>query len=194
MAKDIEHFASSEIEGMIVAMKGWVREFLFDDWNGYFLNFMFEQMTGSHTTLMSNMRKEVETFYSKIVTRIIRTPNSSTAWKKMPVFIGCPDLPVWKHAKVSLSSFSINDGYHFNGVFLVPKKSRLKTGFRTHMHDNRKIYADRKKGLKRIHVTRIRKHPGYVTDYALKALKHGRIGYDELLILPKHSTELTTGS
>ena len=193
MAQHINDFASSETpKEIVVSLKRWVRELLSSDkWTGYFLNFMFEQLNGSHATLMSNMRNEVERFYSKILTRIIRNPNSTTAWKKLPLFIGCPDLPVWKHEKVSLSVFSVNAGYHFNGILLVPRESRLKTGFRAHMHKNRKFYADGKRGLRRIHVSKITKHPGYVTDYALKALKHGRIEYDELLILPKHSTEIS---
>jgi hypothetical protein len=191
MARRVEDFASSETpKEIVISIKRWVRKLLStEERNGYFLSFMFEQMKGSHTTLMSNMRSEVERFYSRILTRIIRTPNSKTAWEKMPLFIGCPDLPVWKHEKVTMSTFAINDGFHFNGIFLLSKKSRLKTGFKAYMNENGNFYADGKRGLKRIHVSKITKHPGYATDYALKALKHGRIGYDELLILPKHTTE-----
>lgn len=108
----------------------------------------------------------------------------------MPIFIGCPDLPVWKHEKVSLSDIAVNEGLHFNGIFLVPEESRLKTGFKKHMTENKGFYADGRHGLRRIHVKGIRRTPGYVVDYALKALKKGRIGYDELLILPKHASEM----
>jgi hypothetical protein len=191
MSKDIDHFASSEYrKEIVVSLKRWLRQQIANGWNGYFLNFMFHQLSGNQAAVKCQMKDEVERFYAKIITRIIRNPRSSMASGKLPIFIGCPDLPVWKHEKVSLSKVTINDGLHFNGIFLLPAISRLKTGFRTHMHEHKRFYADGKRGLRRIQVERIRQAPGYVADYALKALKHGRISYDDLLILPKHSSEL----
>jgi len=191
MSKDIDHFASSEYHNeIIVSLKRWLREQIADGWKGYFLNFMFDQLGGNQAALRSKVKDEVERFYAKVVTRIVRNPRSSTASGKLPIFVGCPDLPVWKHEKASLSTVTINDGLHFNGIVLVPATSRLKTGLRTHMRQKKNFYADRKRGLRRIHVRRIRQAPGYVTDYALKALKYGRISYDDLLILPKHPSEL----
>lgn len=79
MSEHIANFASSEYQAkIIVSMKTWVRKYVVDDgWKGYFLNFMFSPLKGNKASLMSQMRNEVERFYCKIITRIVRNPRSA---------------------------------------------------------------------------------------------------------------------
>jgi hypothetical protein len=172
MWRDVEHFALSEYQTqLIVSFSRFITDRISNGFKGYYLNFMFHQLRGDQATLKSQMRNEAERFYATVITRIIRNPRSSTALSKLPVFIGCPDLPVWKHEKLSLSETKINNGLHFNGVFLVPAISRLKTGFKTHMQEHQYLYVDQRPALNRIHVKRIRKTPQIMMDYTLKAAR-----------------------
>jgi hypothetical protein len=114
-----------------------------------------------------------------------------------PIFIGSHDLPVFKWDRGEQHRLDVvNDGLHFNLVALVPPAihpmlpvefqywirgplSRLRVPLDQHFEENKRFYLNDRLG--RIHVTRIQR--GTMADYTLKAFKHGRAGWDSLLVL-----------
>jgi hypothetical protein len=105
------------------------------------------------------------------------------------VLIAAPDGRVFKHKKQRLSDVTINDGVHMHGVLLVPWHSRLKEGVETHFKTHSKLYV--RNNLLRLNVQPIQSSPENVVDYAMKALKAGTFGCDDIIIFPKTGGEIT---
>ena len=161
----------------------------------YFLNLMFNHIPGGPTARQSEMISQVDRVHSILTRHMVRMTDAEN-WRHLrPIFIGCIDMPVWKHKKVSVRSLVVNDGMHFNAVALVPpptfldlpikhqfllwgRQSRLKVRLDQHFRENERFY--RNDVLDRIHVTPITE--GTMADYALKAFKHGRIAADSVRI------------
>jgi hypothetical protein len=79
---------------------------------------------------------------------------------------------------------SPKNGLHFAGVLLIPPFNRLKRGVKEHFEVEQRIYIRPGFPLQRIHIEHIRTTPKRAVDYTFKALKKGRVGPDDLLILP----------
>jgi hypothetical protein len=172
-----------------------IRDHIDFGWDPYYISFMFNYIPGSFAVKMDIMTAEVTTVHNKLTGRIVRR-SEATAWRHLrPIFIGCHDLPVWKHAKVSSRSPVVNDGLHYNAVALVPKparadmpiklqyllwgrQSRLTVPLDEHFRQKQRFYVN--DPLARIHVTTISN--GTMADYTLKTFKHGRVGSDSIQI------------
>jgi hypothetical protein len=158
-------------------------------WQPYFLNFMFNQIPGKHSTKKQIMADEVCRVYETLITNIVRKP-TSPSWKQYcPIFIGCPDLPVAKSDRELVRNLNVNDGLHFNGCLLLPpeKKCRLKGRLDDHFRRHQELYYRDGYSLDRLHATNI--HEGSMVDYALKHFKRGNVSYDDILILPRVRSE-----
>ena len=161
----------------------------------YFLNFMFNHIRGSQAAKMDTMIAEVTRVHHILTRHVVRRPNAE-AWRHLrPIFIGCHDLPVWKHEKELVQNLVVNDGLHFNAVALLPRpaltvmdiklqfriwgrQSRLKVPLQQHLWDKRRFYHN--DALSRIHVTPITR--GTMADYMLKTFKHVRVGPDSIQV------------
>jgi hypothetical protein len=71
-----------------------------------------------------------------------------------------------------------------HGIGLMPPVSRMKEGLDRHFVREQGLYV-RAGGLMRVHAEKITSRPGYVTEYAFKALRSGRADFDDLVILPR---------
>ena len=169
----------------------WIEESVSDGWNAYYVNFMFRHIPGLPTHRFAVMRNEVERVYSTMVTRIVRKPNSLERLDNLPWFIGCEDKIVPKNKKVSLRDVTINDGSHINGVFLFPLKSRLRKHPIDLIGDNQKYYIPEGGPLLRIHFTPLHVTLTKAVDYTFKSIKRGWVKEEDIIILPKSSTEVT---
>jgi hypothetical protein len=160
-------------------------------WDGYLLTFMFKPIGGSQRNVNRQMERELERVYAKSLTRIIRKPASHEI-SKLPLWIVCPDYPVPKGdgERQSLHDVAVNGGRHMHAVALVPPWSRLKEDLATHFIDKQSHYVTADSVLLRIHSEPITHDGAYVSSYALKALKRGRVGKGEVLVLPRSISEL----
>jgi hypothetical protein len=99
-----------------------------------------------------------------------------------------PDGPCYKRQKQALRDVSINDGLHFHGLILVPTKSRLKVPFLQHLRDKKRSYG--RGYILTTHAEPIWDQERFVADYGGKAVKRGRLSYDDILVLPRTGKEL----
>jgi hypothetical protein len=174
--------------GLLRGYQQLVMDYIDRGYQAYFINFMFHQLSGNPTSILRQMRREIERVYSRLITRFDRDPRSPKRRHLRPIVILFPDLPVPKHKKKSLREVSINDGLHYNGIILTPPISRFKGTLETHFEVDREQYANDK--LERIYVRPHTHDDWRVVDYAAKNLKRGKIDYDDIVLLPKVVSEL----
>ena len=84
----------------------------------------------------------------------------------------------------------MNDGLHNHVILLMPAQLQLRTGLALHFKYHR-LYPPGQVAAGSPSRPPIDTDPGHVMRYALKALKNGRLPYDDcVLVLPKSVTEL----
>jgi hypothetical protein len=159
-----------------------------DGWNAYFVTFMFHPMPGGKQAKLQNMSGALYRFYTTLLTRVVRKPNSPFHSGQRPLLIAVPDYPVPKPKKQYLSDFAINDGLHFHGILAVPLESRLRADLITHIRQNAETYV--KYPLRRVDAVLIEKKLNFVTDYGFKSVKRNRLKWDDVIVLPKSRREL----
>ena len=69
-------------------------------WSCSLVTFLFSQLPGPRTTVISRMKDEVHRIYSTLLTRVHRKPRTAST-DDLPVLIGAMDLPVYKRDKAS---------------------------------------------------------------------------------------------
>jgi len=163
-----------------------------------YVNFMFNHIPGSAATKMDAMTAEVTRVHNILTRNIVKRPKAKLWCHLRPIFIGCHDLQVWKHEKQLVRNFVVNDGLHFNVLALVPKesdatipmrlqfalwgrRSNLTVPLIAHFEDRERFYLT--DVLSRIDVSPVKAGTiPEMTDYALKAFKHGRVGPDSIQV------------
>lgn len=160
----------------------------------YFVNFMFNHLSGGRESKIEQMWTEVTRFHRLLTRHVVRKPESKNWSHLRPVLIGVPDMPVRKLQKTSIRNFQVNDGLHLNATVLLPprcrfegrsqhpwfpKQSRLSVSLRKLIIENQHQFLT--ENLDRIHVTTIKK--GTMADYAFKTLKNGYADEDDILVL-----------
>jgi len=161
-----------------------------EDAEPYYANFMFNHLPGRQSAQIEQMWREVTRFHGLLKRHVVRKFDAPRWRDLVPVLIGVPDLPVWKHKKVPVRSLQVNGGLHFNAVLLVPPRfeppqitgapqSRLKVSLDVHVKRNLHEYLTDK--LYGIDVTPIAY--GTMADYAFKTFRKGRVSSDDILIL-----------
>ena len=160
-----------------------IQQYLDQGYQGYLMTMMFNQLSGSEQQKNHQMQVSIEGMYASLLTRMVRNPKKYPS--ENPILIACPDWPVHKHYKVTLSEVITNDGLHYHGILMVPPQCRLKIPVEQHFIENQDYYC-RDGILNHIDVRPIADADApVVVDDALKGLKTGRLPSDEdLLLLP----------
>jgi hypothetical protein len=184
-------------EAIVEAYSSMIAEKMDEGREGYFVNLMFNQLLGSRQNRMDTMRQEVERVHWILAKHMIHRPNHRNWAHLRPIFVGSPDLRVFKWDRGEPDRLVVaNDGLHFNTIALVPPpslsilpsgiqnrlwglQSRLKVSLDQHFRDRSEFYLNDR--LARIHVTPV--SHGTMADYTLKAFKHGRLDEDSILVL-----------
>lgn len=166
----------------------WVGSYIHEGWKPYEITFMYHQLPGSTKSILEQMKQELHRVNSRLVTRFHRDPRSKIGFECIPRMMLFPDLPVYKHEKKSIQDVSINDGLHYGGIALTSPISRCQTSLDDHFTDDQEKYLNKK--LERIFVKPITHSHNYVTDYVMKAIKNGRMSEEDIVILPRTSSEL----
>jgi hypothetical protein len=161
-----------------------------DGWSCYLVTFMFDQLPGSPTTVMAQMKDQVQRVYSTLVTRTHRKPRNASP-DELPILVGFLDRQVYKRDRSSAPSARCNDGLHFHALVLLPPSSRLKGSLVDHLRENERLYVRPGKPVQRIHAELVTAHHERVVDYTLKTVSRGRLSYeDAVLVLPRSRSEL----
>jgi hypothetical protein len=176
---------------LIAAYGDWVKKQISRGWKGYLATFMFDQLSGGEKAIRAQILKQVEQFYSTLVTRVERKPRSVARQPFLPKLIACLDLPKGTGYVWTLEDVVVNDGWHLHAIVLIPGTSRLQTGLIKHIREHSHCYIHEFSRIRKIHVKRIKNRPLHVTDYVLKRMKRDGSVQDDLLILPKTLTELS---
>jgi hypothetical protein len=120
-------------------------------WSCNLVTFLFSQLLGPRSAVISRMKDEVQRVYSTLLTRVHRKPRTASA-DELPVLIGVMDLPVHKHNKASGPMVLCNGGLHVHALLLMPPTSRLKGSLADHFLEKRDLYVGPGKPTVRIDV------------------------------------------
>ncbi len=168
----------------------WVQNYVDQGWTPFIISFMFNRLRGSDSSILGQMKREIERAYSRLPMKFHRDPNSRTGFNLLPRMILFPDFPVFKWEKKSIRDVSVNNGLHYTGIALTPPFSRFHSTLDVHFIQHQQDYLSDK--LARIHTKAILWDPRCVTDYAAKSVKRGRVSHEHIIILPGTIGEMTT--
>ena len=157
-------------------------------WDGYWVTFMFRNISGSEERRIEQMHTEICRVYQKLATRAVRKPRSENWVHLLPKGIFFPDVPGYKKSEFKVGEVSVNDGIHMHGVMVVPKQTRLKERLDLHFLRKRNLYVGGK--IYRLYAEPITSRAAFVSDYGGKAIKRRRFSTDHVLVLPRTVAEL----
>jgi hypothetical protein len=164
---------------MLPHWEKWITSLTNQIGNSYFLSFMFHNLPGKTSTKLDIMRKDIDRFYNKLLTRALRYPRSELHLHKRPLLFASPDLPVFKHIKDNHQAITVNGGLHIHAVVIIPPGTRFKRALQYHLAEKDQQYRSGT-AIRTIDVQPIKKTPGKVAQYLFKAIgKH----FDESRIL-----------
>lgn len=173
---------------LIHAYGAWIQNHLQKGWDGYLFGFTFNHVPGPMEAKIQQMYRDVTKVYGRLATRSVRKTRSPAWARLLPKGLFLPDFPVPKREKQLLRDVIVNDGLHVHGVVLANRWGRIDQPLDIHFSKNQQTYL--LGNIRHIEVERISELPSYVTEYAIKALKRGRITSDHILILPRNLSEL----
>lgn len=160
-----------------------------DRWIAYYVSFMFNHLPGKEKARIEQMVKEIERFYALFITRVVRYPQRSCNYERLPRLYGSPEYGVPKSTFASLQSVTINDGLHVGAILLVPVDSRLKDGARNHIQDNKQLYLGSHGKLRDIYLRRITQTPEIAAEYNFKWEKRDPRFAEYAILLPRSRSE-----
>ena len=175
---------------LIAGYKKWVMEHEAKGSQGYLLTFMFNDIPGSEAHVLHVMRNEVERVYSTMATWMVHNPRSPAQAKKLPLLIAMPDWPKAKYVRMSKRLIMPNDGAHMHGMLMVHPTCRLKQNFEAHINSRLDLYL--RPPLAIIDVEPITHDIETVFDYISASFAKGRESSEDLIILPRVVSELSS--
>lgn len=165
-----------------------IKRRLFRGDEAYLLTLMFKALKGGEESVARQMNKVAEILYSRILTRLVKNPRN-TDIEQLPLWLSCPDWPVRKMSGLTAADILMNGGRHLHAMMFVPPNAR--TGVRLSQLINEKPRQFLVgQALTRLHVEPVEKTPDKATGYVLKSVGRGRVGWGEILILPKSHSEM----
>ena len=165
-----------------------------EGWSPYLLVLKFHHLGGRRNTVIAQMQREAERAHRWLCERVWRNASAPSRRPWTPRWILAPDYPVAKGTKVSarsaLRDLVPNDGLHLQGLAVMPPGGRLREPLDEHLGPSGTRYCPRGGPLLSLTATPITSDLGYVHTYNFKALMRGRASFDDVLMLPRSSTEL----
>lgn len=183
-----QYLSKIELQTILDGYQALILKRIDEGWEATILSFLFHNLYGPRDSVMTQMRDAVDRCYRTSLTYFVRRPRSSSQRHKLPIWVILPDFPVWKKSKGALRDVLANDGLHHGGISLTHPSSR-GDNLAAHFLNKQHLYV-RNGCLRRVHGARIDESPEIAIDYSFKSLKSRRTGLDEILILPRASSEL----
>ena len=157
-------------------------------WQLYYINFMFEPLSGSMPEKIRQMKRAITKFYGRFCTEFVNDPRSASQQQFMPQLWLFLDRPGWKVGNQSIREVKFNAGIHFNGVMAIPLFSHFISTVESSINAKEALF--RSKGGSRIHIEPIKNNLLSLSDYQTKTIKWYRASADDILILPRRPDEL----
>jgi len=176
------------IDRITTAYSNWIMGHLKQGWKPFLITLQFKPLPGGRRSILIQMHREIDRFYSILVNRLLHHPRSPSQACYCPRLILVPDLPTARWQKKSLPEVSINDGMHFHALLLIPPKSRLKTNPVSHFKENESIYVTNR--LLKFDAALIHSNLPSVVEYVFKSIKRRKFSIDDIVIYPKSTKEL----
>lgn len=176
---------------VIDAWGEFVEDHIKQGWQPFILTFMFEPIAGSERSRMRQMGRYLEEAFKVFVTRVVRDPRKKAGKGMLPIWLCCPDLPVFKRdkrRKTSVQDAHVNDGLHFHAILLLPPWSRVED-VSAHFEQLRATYS-RIAHLDRVDVEPLISRPYHVVGYVLKQVYKQRFEAGDIMPLPREVSEL----
>lgn len=170
----------------------WIKDHIRNGWTAYYVNFMFNSLRGDASGIVGQMHRAMHRdFYCRFMLRFVHDPHREKEQHRLPRLLLFPDRPVWKSdGSGAVADIRINaGGLHFNGILLIPPKSRFHECPVVHINHHQSRYIG--KDIARIHVVKTDRNIRYLMDYIAKTVKQGRASPDDILILPKTPSEFS---
>src|SRR5262245_44423524 len=118
--------ARTTMKAMVHSYSRWVSDHIEAGSSAWFVTFMFKSLPGGQDAVLQQMRREIESLYARFVTRVVRRPQSPSAFGALPILIAFPDAPAFKRNRPRLVDVVVNEGIHAHGLLIVPGVSRLR--------------------------------------------------------------------
>lgn len=154
----------------------------------YMLTLMFKTLKGSERSIARQMDRVAENLYARLLTRLIKNPKN-TPILQMPLWLSCHDWPVQKVDGMTSPDILTNGGRHLHAMMFVPPV--VRTGVRLNeiveKNPTQFLVGQYLTGL---HVMPVERTVAKATGYALKSVERGRVGWGDVLVLPKSHTEM----
>lgn len=170
------------------AIQEFIQPYLLRGDEPYMLTLMFKTLKGSEESIARQMNKVAEILYSRILTRLIKRPNR-TPLEQMPLWLSCPDWPVMKIDGLTAAEILANGGRHLHAMVLVPPTARTGKRLDQIVEENPQQFLVGR-SLTRLHVMPVERTVERATGYALKSVERGRVGWGDVLVLPKAHSEM----
>lgn len=182
---------SSQQKTLVDALEEFINARLLRGDEAYMLTLMFVTLKGNEASVARQMNKVAEIIYSRILTRLVKCPRK-TSLSQMPLWLSCADWPVQKIDGVTAAEMLANDGRHLHAMVFVPQN--VRTGERlSQIIDRNPSQFLVGQALTRLHVMPVERTVAKATGYALKSVGRGRSQWEDILILPKHGSEMRYG-
>lgn len=157
----------------------------------YLLTLMFNPIDGNKYRRQEVMYKETQRLYAKLLTRMIRRPKKHPI-NELPFWIGCSDWPVPKDFKDHLFNIAQNDGQHIHIAAFQPPPCEIDGGLLNRIEDHQSHIHGPEHAFQRVHAYEITETPKKAVGYVLKSLSRRRIAAEDILVLPRAHSEMTT--
>lgn len=154
----------------------------------YILSLMYKPLRGPLDWVLGEMEGGITQAYKTLLLRVARKPRSPAHRHRLPEWILIPDWPVPKRARASPREVSLNNGLHYQGLALIPPRSRLREPLDEHFETHQALYTWGP--VERIHAEPITHDHRRVVLYLFKSLQRRRADFDSIIMLPKAISEL----
>jgi hypothetical protein len=155
------------MKSLIHAYGDWIIQQQKEFWDVFYINIMFNAFAGSDTAILSQMTRQVETrLYPAFCRAVERHPGRAGRQRWLPRMVLFPDLPCFKHRKISLQEATINRGLHLNGFISISPHARLKTFLSQYIATKQHHFVTDR--INRVHAEPVTSHQHKVADYAMK--------------------------
>jgi hypothetical protein len=170
------------------ALAEWMEAGIQEEYEVFYINFMFDQLPGSRDAVLQQMRKRIhDGFYSKLCRFSAHHPKSPGERHRLAEAMLFPDLPTYKQTGGSLLYGNANGGVHYNGAIRIPLSSRLRGSLQDYVEKNALDW--RREGF-RVNVQTVSRSPERLADYATKTVKRGLASPDDIFLLPLSGAEI----
>lgn len=171
----------------IAALQQMNRERIEQGWHPSLLTLALKPLQDKRSLPLDVIGTCLGQFYSLVLTRLIHHPRRGSV-ARLPFMVGMPDLPVFKHCKVSAVA-TMNDGLHAHAIFLTPPFSRNGGSLAAVLGEHGDLIMDICH-LTSVDCRDITDTPDKATSYVLKSLDLNRFDGDSIWIFPKSSSEV----